>query len=559
MKSPKNLNYKNKNETQKLERKPLHRVFGLSGPYDSDYKTKSKGKPEKEHGRPYTRRNHGTRTRLQTTEFTTSSEKTETKPTQTWFTIQSPYHFQKNGTLERQGYTTTPGALPKKRKIFHTNEPTPTYVKKPATATTFIPSTPTPFSTSFPIPILCTPQYIECAQQPSNVPKFKFPTTTRPNVESLQPTKKPSKGSGDEKPFPSTTTPSKILKKNSKSRRITQRRRKRYNKTNNLIRTLEAKNSIKIKRTEKLCHKNFGFSASTKLTKQQNFNKHIKTTHTPQLSLPQNLAFHNLCKQNTLPPGTKELLGLNLKFCLSSNKIQDDINKTIIQMARTIRTKCYLKETNTHSNSDYDKQIYKKNLTWHPPPAPLQIEDKITEFEKALKKLHESMDKKRKHRQLSNLNPLQLSALQQLRQNKNIIIKPTDKNLGPAIMDSSEYIQKILKEHLLTSTYKQLSYQETKNTMECLKTFLKDLLSKHTNSLSKSELTYFQCSLKEHHRLPIFYGLPKVHKQPISLRPVVSTSGSLLAVFSTLIDFKMKKLISIVKSYVQNSINVINE
>jgi hypothetical protein len=54
-------------------------------------------------------------------------------------------------------------------------------------------------------------------------------------------------------------------------------------------------------------------------------------------------------------------------------------------MARTIRTKCYLKETNLHSNSDYDKQIYKKNLTWHPPPAPLQIEDKITEFEKALK------------------------------------------------------------------------------------------------------------------------------------------------------------------------------
>jgi predicted oxidoreductase len=95
-------------------------------------------------------------------------------------------------------------------------------------------------------------------------------------------------------------------------------------------------------------------------------------------------------------------------------------------MARTIRTKCYLKEANTHNNSDYDKQIYKKNLTWHPPPAPLQIEDKLTEFEKALKKLHESINKKHKHRQLSNLNPLQLSALHQLCQNKNIIInQPT--------------------------------------------------------------------------------------------------------------------------------------
>jgi hypothetical protein len=59
-------------------------------------------------------------------------------------------------------------------------------------------------------------------------------------------------------------------------------------------------------------------------------------------------------------------------------------------MARNIRTKIYLKEANMLNNSDYDKQIYKKNLTWHPPPAPIQIEDKITEFEKALKKLQES-------------------------------------------------------------------------------------------------------------------------------------------------------------------------
>jgi hypothetical protein len=42
---------------------------------------------------------------------------------------------------------------------------------------------------------------------------------------------------------------------------------------------------------------------------------------------------------------------------------------------------------------------------------------------------------------LSNLNPLKRSALQQLRWNKNIIIKTTDKNLGPAAMDTMEYIR----------------------------------------------------------------------------------------------------------------------
>ncbi len=41
-------------------------------------------------------------------------------------------------------------------------------------------------------------------------------------------------------------------------------------------------------------------------------------------------------------------------------------------MARTIRTKNYLKEANLHNNSDYEKQIYKKNLTWHPLPVSLK-------------------------------------------------------------------------------------------------------------------------------------------------------------------------------------------
>jgi len=84
-------------------------------------------------------------------------------------------------------------------------------------------------------------------------------------------------------------------------------------------------------------------------------------------------------------------------------------------MAKNIRTKIYLKENNLLNNSEYLKQIYKKNLSWHPPPAPSIIEEKITEFEKALKALLQKARKKYELRRLSNLNPLKRSALQQLR------------------------------------------------------------------------------------------------------------------------------------------------
>ncbi len=228
-------------------------------------------------------------------------------------------------------------------------------------------------------------------------------------------------------------------------------------------------------------------------------------------------------------------------------------------MAKTIRTRYFLQTNGTTENNSYKKQIYIKNAAWNPPPAPLHIEDKITEFEKSLKVLHSQLISKHKYKKRTNLTPLQVKTLKELKTNKGITIKPTDKNLGPAILDTSQYISQVLKEHLLTPAYKQLSQLEVTRAIENLKTTLKNLIQTNTQLLSKSELTSFERSLRLYHRLPIFYGLPKVHKEPFSLRPVVSTSGSLLAIFSTWLDYKMKDLVPLVKSYVKNSFMVIEE
>jgi len=120
--------------------------------------------------------------------------------------------------------------------------------------------------------------------------------------------------------------------------------------------------------------------------------------------------------------------------------------------------------------------------------------------------------KKRQKINMSNLTTPQLQALSQLKNNKNLIVKPTDKNLGPAILDTLSYVKQVLREHLLTTDYKQLSYQESKNLMDKVKTELKNIISSNTDKFTKPELTYFQRSLNTFHRIPLFYGLPKVHK-----------------------------------------------
>jgi len=100
---------------------------------------------------------------------------------------------------------------------------------------------------------------------------------------------------------------------------------------------------------------------------------------------PNNLGFHNLCNRNELPLGTRQLLGLNLNFCLASANVRDNINKTVLKMVRSICIKYFLNQHGLDSSEEYNKQIYICNTSWHPPPAPLHIENHITNFEKALK------------------------------------------------------------------------------------------------------------------------------------------------------------------------------
>lgn len=228
-------------------------------------------------------------------------------------------------------------------------------------------------------------------------------------------------------------------------------------------------------------------------------------------------------------------------------------------MARSIRTKYFLKEHGMDNSNNYEKQIYIKNKNWHPPPAHIQIENAITNFEKMLKSKQQIAISQAKKQTMTNLNPLQKTVLKQLRENKNIIIKPTDKNLGPAVMDKNTYIKQVLQEHLLTENYQQLSLTETKNMLDNTKNSLRQLIKDNLNALSTPEATFFKRSLNCHYRTPIFYGLPKVHKTPVALRPVVSSVNSFLSVFSTWLDYRMKELLPLIRSHVKNSIEVITD
>jgi len=91
------------------------------------------------------------------------------------------------------------------------------------------------------------------------------------------------------------------------------------------------------------------------------------------------------------------------------------------------------------------------------------------------------------------------------------------------------------------------------------KQLLLNAFNTHKNLLSQPEITYFTRSFKENHRVPIFYGMPKVHKNQMKLRPVVSCIKSFPSIFNTWLNFKMKELISFIPSYIKNSTKLIKD
>jgi hypothetical protein len=114
--------------------------------------------------------------------------------------------------------------------------------------------------------------------------------------------------------------PKKVKKVKKVSRRLVQRRNKRIatnKKTppkNRYLHTL-------LQWTKESCLQTFGFIANPNLSLQKNFNITIQTVPSHLFLQPKNLTFPNFCKDFTLPTGSKELLGLNLKFCLATKHI----------------------------------------------------------------------------------------------------------------------------------------------------------------------------------------------------------------------------------------------
>ena len=233
-------------------------------------------------------------------------------------------------------------------------------------------------------------------------------------------------------------------------------------------------------------------------------------------------------------------------------------------MSRDIRLGCHFGKFNgdlTVTKTDYEPKLYIKSTTWTPLASNEKIEARFDQFAKALQRRHEGLPTTKNF----NVTPHENYIIKTLAASTNLIEGSTDKNCGPFIRPRPDYIRDCLNGHLLkTQYYKLLSEAEMHSTLKSMKAKLADLYSTHRATLPEQHQQYFDRSFSlidaSPKRIAQFYGLYKVHKKELAVRPVISCCGTYAQIYSKYVDYWLKKIVhSILPTYLKNADTLIDE
>ena len=252
-----------------------------------------------------------------------------------------------------------------------------------------------------------------------------------------------------------------------------------------------------------------------------------------------------------LPDDELTILSLGFSYLphypVDINRVLDDAHISIDKYCRLLKLKIHFQ---TPSNSTYTPNtdpIPKPPSTWVPESG--AVMDMVDSYSKLCKQRAKTAVK---HAHISPTDNLILATLHIMSKYTHIVFKPADKAMGPAYMSLDRYNDFCYSHLHDTHTYTKL---DDPSTYSHLGTYdkLTEVLDLYdhlyeTNYLGKSVHTKLAKSLLQlvnspHLRLSVFYILPKVHKSPISSRPILSCLNSPLFHASIYLDKLLQPVI----------------
>lgn len=267
--------------------------------------------------------------------------------------------------------------------------------------------------------------------------------------------------------------------------------------------------------------------------------RHTKKSLINQLKNKFNKKLINNISGHPLTAEQIDTLSLGLNFVPSPPHQKNAIQTSLHKFSRAMKTQYHFRNSAPLSRS----YPFQSSTNWTPP------EPNQNNLNLFFSQIQENTTRTQHTSKRDNLNPYQKIALKELQSNNSIIIKPFDKGGGICVMDTEQYINKIFLHLNDSSTYKKLKYDPTQAIRNDVMSTLEYL--HHTHKID--EKTFEFLTPPNPARTPLFYGLPKVHKPGIPLRPIVSACDSPTDNISKYVTYFIQPLAEQLPSYIKDT------
>ena len=265
-----------------------------------------------------------------------------------------------------------------------------------------------------------------------------------------------------------------------------------------------------------------------------------------------NKAFHDLTNGKSLPVAAAQLLGMGLNFIPRPERTSNDkeISQAFDRLERNIGCKSFF--AGAQDDEDFKSTKLRVPSLWQPPLLRAEVDSRLQAFDKGLKQLFTPRNVK------DNLSPFQRGLLSTIAENDNIIIASADKGLGPVAVEMPWYVKRGLKFLANPKAYCLLTEEQALLDATKLKREILDWISRYRDALTDDEAKFLKQKLAETIKDPFgyFYLLVKLHKTPVSARPVCSDVASLPHALGQWVDQQLQPIVTTQHTYFKNSIEL---
>ena len=149
----------------------------------------------------------------------------------------------------------------------------------------------------------------------------------------------------------------------------------------------------------------------------------------------------------------------------------------------------------------------------------------------------------------SNITKQEIQSLHQLKTDNDLLVKPADKGGAIVIWPKDSYLKEAYRQLNDSNHYQKIQKDPTPDILEDTKKLAYNLhKSKIIDNMTHKFLTTDTTA-----RTPHLYLLPKIHKQNVPGRPIISGCGGPTAKLSQFADHFLKPLLNHIPAYIQDT------